>query len=203
MDVYVTIVKPFFDKLVAAIVLLLTLPILLVSMFLLAIVNRGKVWFCQPRPGKHNVVFKVLKFKTMTDARDSHGVLLSDDKRLTTIGKIIRKTSMDELPQLINVLKGEMSIVGPRPLLVDYLPLYSKRQSKRHDVRPGITGWAQINGRNAISWKHKFELDVWYVEHISFTLDIKILFRTFVKVIKAEGVNSDETVTMERFTGDE
>jgi lipopolysaccharide/colanic/teichoic acid biosynthesis glycosyltransferase len=198
---YVRIVKPFFDKLVAFIVLAVASPVILICVLMLAVANRGNVWFLQERPGKDRKIFRVIKFKTMTDARDKQGVLLPDDKRLTAVGKFIRKTSLDELPQLLNVLKGDMSIVGPRPLLVEYLPLYDNVQRRRHDVVPGITGWAQVNGRNAISWEEKFAYDVWYVDHISFGLDIKILFLTVIKVFKAEGISSATSVTMEKFRG--
>lgn len=198
---YATVIKPFFDKLIALLVLIVASPVLLLSIIALAIVNHGKIWFTQSRPGKNGRIFNVIKFKTMTDDRDDAGNLLSDEKRLTRIGNFIRKTSLDELPQLINVLRGDMSIVGPRPLLVEYLPLYNEWQSKRHDVRPGITGWAQVNGRNAISWQQKFEYDVWYVDHQSFSLDMKILFLTVQKVLKAEGINSETSVTMEKFRG--
>jgi undecaprenyl phosphate N,N'-diacetylbacillosamine 1-phosphate transferase len=198
---YIHLIKPFFDRLSALIILLLTSPLILITILTLAFTNKGKVWFFQERPGKKGKIFRVVKFKTMTDERDSKGTLLSDAKRLTPVGKFIRKTSIDELPQLFNVLKGDMSIVGPRPLLVEYLPLYSDDQAKRHDVKPGITGWAQVNGRNAISWKRKFEYDIWYVNHISFSLDVKILFLTLVKVIKAEGISGEESVTMKKFNG--
>jgi undecaprenyl phosphate N,N'-diacetylbacillosamine 1-phosphate transferase len=194
-------VKPFFDKLTALLVIVITSPLLIACIILLAIANKGKVFFTQKRPGRDAKIFSVLKFKTMTDERDAHGNLLSDSKRLTAIGKFVRKTSMDELPQLYNVLKGEMSIVGPRPLLPEYLPLYNDRQKTRHNVKPGITGWAQVNGRNAISWNERFEYDVWYVENISFWLDLKILLLTVVKVFKAEGISSTTSVTMEKFRG--
>jgi lipopolysaccharide/colanic/teichoic acid biosynthesis glycosyltransferase len=164
-------------------------------------VNKGKVWFRQPRPGLEGRIFTVIKFKTMTDAKDERGNLLPDSKRLTAIGKFIRKTSLDELPQLFNVLCGNMSIVGPRPLLTEYLSLYSDDQRRRHNVKPGITGWAQVNGRNAISWEQKFAYDVWYVDHQSFGLDIKILFLTVLKVVQAEGISGEGSATMERFTG--
>ena len=153
------------------------------------------------RPGKQGKVFKVIKFKTMNDKRDKNGNLLSDEKRLTGVGKFIRKTSLDEIPQLLNVIKGDMSLIGPRPLLVEYLPLYSELQKRRHEVKPGITGWAQINGRNAISWEQKFEYDVWYVDHISFLLDLRISFLTIKKVFKSEGINSQTAATMEKFKG--
>jgi undecaprenyl phosphate N,N'-diacetylbacillosamine 1-phosphate transferase len=176
-------------------------PLIVICIGLLAIANKGKVWFLQARPGHHHKIFYVVKFKTMTDARDEHGNLLSDEQRLTAVGKFIRKTSLDELPQLINVLKGDMSMVGPRPLLVEYLELYSPEQRRRHLVKPGITGWAQVNGRNAISWQQRFAYDLWYVENISFVLDLKILFLTVLKVFKAEGISSATSVTMEKFRG--
>ena len=187
----------------ALIVLIIASPVLLIVILLLAIANGGKVWFLQPRPGLHGKIFRVIKFKTMTDAKDESGHLLPDSVRLTAIGKFVRSTSLDELPQLINVLKGDMSIVGPRPLLVEYLPLYNEVQRHRHDVKPGITGWAQVNGRNAISWQQKFEYDVWYVKHQSFALDLKILFLTVKKVFIAEGISSDSHATMEKFRGNE
>jgi undecaprenyl phosphate N,N'-diacetylbacillosamine 1-phosphate transferase len=193
--------KPLTDKFAALVILIVASPVLLVVILLLAIANKGKVWFLQPRPGKNGRVFKVVKFKTMTDERDGEGNLLPDEHRLTAIGNFVRRTSLDELPQLINVLKGDMSIVGPRPLLVEYLALYNEEQSKRHLVRPGITGWAQVNGRNAISWKQKFEYDVWYVRHQSFLLDLKILLLTIKKVFIAEGISSDSHATMEKFKG--
>lgn len=198
---YASFIKPFLDRLVATLVLLVASPILMVVILLLAIANRGKVWFVQERPGKQEKIFKVIKFKTMNDATNDKGELLSDQHRLTWIGNLIRKSSLDELPQLINVLKGDMSLVGPRPLLVEYLPLYNTVQMRRHEVTPGITGWAQVNGRNAISWEQKFAYDVWYVDHQSFGLDLKILFLTIAKVFKAEGINSATSVTMEKFKG--
>ena len=185
----------------AFVILLITSPVWLLTILLLAISNKGIIWFTQPRPGKGGKLFTVIKFRTMNNARNEKGELLPDEVRLTWIGNIIRKTSLDELPQLFNVLKGEMSIVGPRPLLAEYLPLYNHEQRKRHNVMPGITGWAQVNGRNAISWQQKFELDVWYVDHQSFELDLKILFLTIVKVFKAEGISSATSVTMEKFRG--
>lgn len=164
--------------------------------------NMGSpILFKQQRPGLNSKIFQIYKFRTMTDAKDKNGNLLPNDKRITRLGKILRKLSLDELPQLFNVLKGELSLVGPRPLLVDYLDLYTQEQSRRHDVRPGITGWAQVNGRNAISWEEKFEYDVWYVDNQSFWLDIKILFMTVLKVVKSDGVNKSQEVTMERFKG--
>lgn len=168
----------------------------------LCFANKGAgVFFTQDRPGQYSKIFKVIKFKTMTDECDEGGNLLPDEKRLTKMGKFVRSTSIDELPQLFNVLKGDMALVGPRPLLPQYLPLYSKEQARRHEVRPGITGWAQVNGRNAISWNKKFELDVWYVDHCSFLLDLKIIFLTIKKVFVREGISSDTSATMEPFTG--
>ena len=199
---YIHLVKPLGDFVVALIVFSILSPLFLVLVVLLAIANDGKPFFFQPRPGKREKIFKVVKFKTMNDKKDKDGNLLSDAERLTAIGSFIRKTSLDELPQMINVIKGDMSIVGPRPLLVEYLPLYNETQKHRHDVKPGITGWAQTNGRNAIGWKQKFELDVWYVEHISFVLDFKILLRTVSKVFKSEGISSDTSATMEKFKGE-
>jgi undecaprenyl phosphate N,N'-diacetylbacillosamine 1-phosphate transferase len=198
---YTNVVKPFLDKVVALIVLATAAPLLLITWIMLVVVNGGSAWFIQPRPGKNGKVFHIIKFKTMSDARDAEGVLLPDDVRLTWVGKVVRKLSIDELPQLINVLKGDMSIVGPRPLLVEYLPLYDSRQRRRHEVKPGITGWAQVNGRNAISWEQKFEYDVWYVDHCSFFIDTKILFLTIVKVFKTDGISSATSATMEKFRG--
>jgi undecaprenyl phosphate N,N'-diacetylbacillosamine 1-phosphate transferase len=198
---YSNIIKPTLDKVSALIVLLLASPLFIFAVILLLVSNKGKVWFTQTRPGMGGKIFKVVKFKTMNDARSEKGELLPDEHRLTWVGHFIRKTSLDELPQLINVLKGDMSIVGPRPLLMEYLPLYSEEQKRRHHVKPGITGWAQVNGRNAISWQQKFAFDVWYVDHQSFWLDIKILFLTIVKVFKAEGISSATSVTMEKFRG--
>lgn len=177
-------------------------PILLVMAIWLHFANKGAgAFFTQERPGKGGKIFKVIKFKTMTDERDADGNLLPDADRLTNVGRFVRSTSIDELPQLINVLKGDMALIGPRPLLVQYLSLYSKEQARRHDVRPGITGWAQVNGRNAISWTKKFELDVWYVDHCSFGLDVKIIFLTIKKVFVREGISQEGQATMEFFTG--
>lgn len=198
---YANLVKPTLDKVSALIFLLVTSPLFLLAVILLLISNRGKVWFTQPRPGRNGKVFTVIKFRTMNDTRNEKAELLPDEQRLTWVGKIIRKTSLDELPQLMNVLKGDMSIVGPRPLLMEYLPLYNNDQKRRHEVKPGITGWAQVNGRNAISWQQKFAYDVWYVDHQSFGLDIKILFLTIAKVFKAEGISSATSATMEKFNG--
>lgn len=198
---YRNFLKPFFDFIVSLIGLIVLSPIIIIVTILLATVNHGKPFFFQQRPGKLGRNFKIVKFRTMTDTRDVDGKLLPDAERLTLVGRFVRKTSVDELPQLINVLKGDMSFVGPRPLLPQYLSLYSERQMKRHDVRPGITGWAQINGRNAISWTKKFELDIWYVEHISFWIDIKILLKTVQKVLVSEGINSENMATTEPFNG--
>jgi undecaprenyl phosphate N,N'-diacetylbacillosamine 1-phosphate transferase len=198
---YRQFVKPFFDFGLALFMLVITSPVLVLSMIALAIANKGKIWFTQSRPGLHDKIFTLIKFKTMTDEKDADGNLLPDDKRLTAVGKLIRKTSIDELPQLVNVVKGDMSIVGPRPLLVEYLDLYSEEQRKRHHVKPGITGWAQVNGRNTVSWVDKFNYDVWYVGHISLWLDIKIIFLTVIKVFKAEGISGVGSVTMEKFRG--
>lgn len=190
------------DFVIVFIVLLVIWPILLLLIIFLHFTNKGTgVFFTQDRPGKNARIFKAIKFKTMTDERDSGGNLLPDAERLTKIGKIVRSLSIDELPQLINVLKGDMALVGPRPLLPKYLPLYSEKQFRRHEVRPGITGWAQVNGRNDISWKRKFELDVWYVDHISFWLDVKIILLTIKKVFVREGINKEGNATTEAFNG--
>lgn len=194
--------KRFLDFLIALCALLVIWPILLVIAIWLHFANKGAgAFFFQERPGKDGKIFKVIKFKTMTDERDTDGHLLPDERRLTKVGKFVRSTSLDELPQLINVLKGDMALIGPRPLLVQYLPLYNKEQARRHEVRPGITGWAQCHGRNAISWAEKFKLDVWYVDHCSFVLDLKIIFITLKKVIVREGISSETSVTMEPFKG--
>lgn len=189
------------DFLAALLALVLLFPLIAVVAFLLFLNNKGTPFFKQQRPGKHEQVFTLVKFKTMTDAKDEQGDLLPDELRLTTLGKVIRKTSLDELPQLWNVLKGEMSLIGPRPLLVEYLELYSDEQKKRHQVRPGITGWAQVNGRNAITWEKKFELDVWYVKHLSFLLDIKIVLLTIRNIIKASDITDEGGVSMTKFKG--
>jgi lipopolysaccharide/colanic/teichoic acid biosynthesis glycosyltransferase len=198
---YRSFFKSFIDKSVALIGLLLSLPITLTVAVLLYFYNDGKPFFFQLRPGLNGRIFKIIKFKTMNDRRDAHGELLPDADRLTAVGQFVRKTSIDELPQLLNVLKGDMSLVGPRPLLVEYLPRYSPTQNRRHDVRPGITGWAQVSGRNAIGWQQKFELDVWYVDNLSFGLDIKIMWLTIMKVFQSEGINSGTAATMEKFMG--
>ena len=202
MNMYSFFLKRLIDFIVVFGVLVIIWPILLIMTLWLHFGNRGAgAFFTQERPGQYGKIFKVIKFKTMTDERDENGDLLPDEKRLTKIGKFIRSTSVDELPQLFNVLKGDMSLIGPRPLLPHYLPLYSKEQARRHEVRPGITGWAQVNGRNAISWTKKFELDVWYVDHCSFLLDLKIIFLTVKKVFVREGISSDTSATMEPFIG--
>ena len=195
-------IKRIIDFVLSLIGLVVLSPVFIIVTILLYFANKGAgVFFTQERPGKEGRIFKVIKFKTMTDERDEKGELLSDKERLTKIGQFIRSTSLDEIPQLINVLKGDMALIGPRPLLVEYLPLYSKQQARRHEVRPGITGWAQVNGRNAISWTDKFKLDVWYVDHLSFQLDLKIFFLTLKKVFMREAISSDTSVTMEKFKG--
>ena len=198
--------KSFFKRVIDFILSLLTLailwPILLVITIWLHFANKGAgAFFLQERPGKNGKIFKVVKFKTMTDERDAEGNLLPDADRLTNVGRFVRSTSIDELPQLINVVKGDMALIGPRPLLSQYLPLYSEEQARRHEVRPGITGWAQCHGRNAISWTEKFKLDVWYVDHCSFWLDVKIIFLTIKKVFVREGISQEGQATMEFFTG--
>ena len=198
---YNTFVKRILDFLISLIGFILISPIFLFITIFLAFSNKGKPFFFQARPGKDENIFKVIKFKTMNDRKDNNGNLLSDAERLTSTGKFVRKTSLDEIPQLLNVIIGDMSLIGPRPLLVQYLPLYNNEQKRRHNVRPGITGWAQVNGRNAISWQKKFEYDVWYVENISFMLDVKILLMTFWKVFKSEGISQDGKATMTFFDG--
>jgi len=193
--------KNIFDKTLALLLITLFSPIYLIVSLLIWWRMGRPILFRQKRPGLHGEIFEIYKFRTMTDEKDEDGNLLPDEQRLVGIGKFIRSTSLDELPQLFNVLKGDMSFVGPRPLLIEYLPLYNERQKKRHDVKPGITGWAQVNGRNAISWEQKFEYDVWYVEHQSFLLDMKILWMTFLKVLKRSGINSSTSATMEKFKG--
>lgn len=197
---YRNLFKPLIDFVVALIGCIMLLPVFIIVAIILAIANKGTPFFLQVRPGKNERLFRIIKFKTMSDARNSEGELLSDSERLTTVGRIIRKTSLDETPQLINVLKGDMSLIGPRPLLPEYLHLYDNYQRRRHEVRPGITGWAAVNGRNSIDWDKKFELDVWYVENLSFSLDMKILFKTIKKVLVSEGVNAEGYSTMPRFS---
>jgi undecaprenyl phosphate N,N'-diacetylbacillosamine 1-phosphate transferase len=198
---YKSYFKRSIDSIGALTGLLLLSPIFIIVTVGLFFANQGKPFFFQLRPGKHGVIFKIIKFKTMNDKKDPNGKLLSDAERLTPIGSFVRKTSIDEIPQLFNVLTGDMSLIGPRPLLVHYLELYSDFQKRRHAVRPGITGWAQVNGRNAISWDKKFELDVWYVDHISLLLDFKIIMFTIRKVIFREGISQEGQKTMEAFTG--
>lgn len=199
---YKRYLKRWLDFAVVLCVLLVIWPILLVIAVWLHFANKGAgAFFTQERPGKDGKIFKVIKFKSMTDERDGEGRLLPDAERLTKVGRFVRSTSLDELPQLLNVLKGDMALVGPRPLLPEYLPLYNKEQSRRHEVRPGITGWAQTHGRNAISWTEKFKLDVWYVDHVSFAVDLKVVFLTVKKVFDREGISQEGQATMERFNG--
>lgn len=194
--------KRIIDFFIVLFALLIIWPILLLITVWLHFANKGAgAFFTQKRPGKNNKIFKVIKFKTMTDERDNKGNLLPDEVRLTKVGKFIRSTSLDEIPQLINVLKGDMALIGPRPLLPEYLSLYTPEQARRHEVRPGITGWAQVNGRNDIPWKKKFELDVWYVDHCSFILDLKIVFMTIKKVLIREGISKEGQATTEKFNG--
>lgn len=200
---YKNFFKRFIDFVVAFILLAILSPILIVVTICLFFANNGKPFFFQDRPGKDERVFKIVKFKSMNDKKDANGNLLPDADRLTKIGSFVRKTSLDEIPQLINVLKGDMSLIGPRPLLPQYLPLYNAHQKRRHEVRPGITGWAQVNGRNAISWQQKFDYDVWYVDHVSLMLDIKILFLTLKKVFIREGISQDGQATTTYFEGNE
>lgn len=198
---YRNFLKRIIDFSIAFIGLLLSSPVFICLILILYFTNKRSVFFLQPRPGKDEKVFYIVKFKTMNDKKDKNGNLLSDAERLTRTGSFIRKTSLDEIPQLINVLKGDMSLIGPRPLLVQYLPLYNDTQKRRHLVKPGITGWAQVNGRNAISWKQKFEYDMWYIDHLSFILDLKILFLTLKKIFVAEGISSEGQMTAEAFNG--
>ena len=193
--------KNLFDKTLALFLIVLFSPLYLIVSIVILIKMGKPIFFRQQRPGYKEKIFGIYKFRTMTNEKDSKGELLADNQRLVGIGKFIRSTSLDELPQLFNVLKGEMSFVGPRPLLIEYLPLYNEKQKRRHDVKPGITGWAQVNGRNAISWEQKFEYDVWYVDNQSFILDMKILWMTFLKVIKRSDISSNTNVTMEKFRG--
>lgn len=194
--------KRFFDFWISLVVLIIISPILLVITIWLHFANKGAgAFFFQKRPGKNARIFKVVKFKTMNDERDAEGNLLPDEERITNVGKFVRSTSIDELPQLINVLKGDMALIGPRPLLVQYLPLYSQEQARRHEVRPGISGWAQCHGRNAISWSEKFKLDVWYVDHCTIWTDLKVIFITIKNVLMRKDINSSTAATMEAFTG--
>jgi len=198
---YKNYIKRILDLTLSLIGFIIISPIFFVITVILFFANNGKPFFFQQRPGKNEKIFKVIKFKTMNDKLDKNGNLLPDAERLTKIGNFVRSTSLDEIPQLLNVIKGDMSLIGPRPLLVEYLPLYNETQKRRHEVRTGITGWAQVNGRNAISWQQKFEYDVWYVDNLSFWLDLKIIFLTIKKVFVREGISSKTNATMENFTG--
>ena len=198
---YKITLKRTVDFAVASVSFILLLPLFLFVFLVLYVANRGKAFFVQARPGREGRIFKVIKFKTMNDLKDAQGNLLPDEERLTAFGKLVRKTSIDEIPQLLNVVKGDMSLVGPRPLLVEYLPLYNNFQKRRHEVRPGITGWAQVNGRNSIDWEEKFEYDVWYVDHVSLILDVKIILLTVLKVFRSEGVSAKGVATMHKFRG--
>jgi len=198
---YKTIIKSVIDFSIALLGLVILSPLIILVTIGLFISNNGRPFFIQKRPGKNEKIFSIIKFKTMNDKKDSLGNLLSDAQRLTKIGSFVRKTSIDEIPQLINVLKGDMSLIGPRPLLPEYLPLYNEMQKKRHKVKPGITGWAQVNGRNSISWQQKFEYDEWYVDKISFLLDIKIVIMTIKKIAIKEGINSANSATINPFNG--
>lgn len=195
--------KRTLDILLSFVILVLCSPILIITFILLLVANKGEALFIQRRPGKNAKIFEIIKFKSMNDKKGPNGKLLPDGERITKVGHFVRKTSLDEIPQLLNVLKGDMSLIGPRPLLIEYLPLYNEEQSKRHNVRPGITGWAQINGRNTVPWPERFALDVWYVNNISFLLDLKILWLTALKVVTRDGISSETSATMEFFTGEE
>ncbi len=198
---YKKVLKRFIDFMSAVLGLITLSPVFILVAVVLAIQNHGKPFFFQVRPGKNEKLFRIVKFKTMNDKKDNKGNLLPDEKRLTKVGQLIRKTSLDEIPQLINVIKGDMSLIGPRPLLTEYLPLYNDFQKKRHNLRPGITGWAQVNGRNAISWQEKFKFDVWYVDNITFALDLKIIAMTIKKVFKSEGITKQGEATTTKFKG--
>ena len=198
---YKNIVKPIGDFIASLIGLVLLSPLFILITIFLFVANDGKPFFFQSRPGKNGKIFRIVKFKTMTDKKDADGKLLPDAQRLTLVGKFVRKTSLDEIPQLLNVVKGDMSLIGPRPLLTHYLHMYNDFQNRRHEIKPGITGWAQVNGRNAISWDKKFEYDVWYVDNVSLLLDIKILFKTILKVFKSDGINTANAATTEPFSG--
>lgn len=201
MMVYGKFAKPLFDRIFSLVLLLLLFPFLFCLTSVLLVSNGGKPFFCQSRPGKNGKTFKLIKFRTMKDIFNSEGALLPDNKRTTRIGRFIRSFSIDELPQLINILTGKMSFIGPRPLLKEYLALYTSEQARRHEVRPGLTGWAQVNGRNAITWTEKLKFDVWYVDNMSLFLDAKIFLKTIVKVFNRQGVNSMGIYTMEPFKG--
>lgn len=200
--IYERYIKRLLDIVLSGVALVLLSPVLLLVAILVRVKLGSPVLFSQERPGKDEKIFRLYKFRSMTDARDENGHLLPDEARLPQFGRILRSTSLDELPELINIFKGDMSIVGPRPLLVKYLPLYNESQKHRHDVTPGLTGWAQVNGRNALSWEKKFELDVWYAEHISFALDVKIVLMTVMKVFRREGISSETAATMDEFRGE-
>ena len=201
MKLYASIIKPLFDVILAGIGFIILLPVFIVVWVILMIANNGKAFFYQERPGKNGQIFKIIKFKTMNDKKDETGQLLPAAKRLTKVGIFFRKHSLDEIPQLLNVLKGDMSIIGPRPLLIKYLPLYNDFQKQRHNIKPGITGWAQVNGRNAISWEQKFEYDIWYVNNLSFIVDLKIMLLTIEKVFKQSGINTKSNDIMPDFKG--
>lgn len=198
---YTLYFKQFVDILAASLILIIFSPVIIITTLVLFAINKGNPFFIQKRPGKNAEIFSLYKFKTMIDAYDQNGIPLPDHERITQIGKIIRSTSLDELLQLVNVIKGEMSLIGPRPLLVQYLTRYSAKQARRHLVKPGITGWAQVNGRNSLSWQEKFQLDIFYVENISFLLDLKIIFMTFKSVFNRRGINQSDNITMNEFMG--
>jgi len=198
---YKRLLKPIYDFAFSLLAIIIISPVLLSFTLILLFVNKGRPFFFQERPGKNGMIFKVIKFKTMSDLTDSQGRKLPDIKRITKIGSFMRSFSIDEIPQLLNILSGKMSFVGPRPLLKEYLSLYNSYQSRRHEVRPGLTGWAQVSGRNAISWKEKFDLDVFYVDNMTFCLDLKIIWMTFIKILKRENINYPDSVTIKSFTG--
>lgn len=199
--IYFNYIKRLLDLIFSVGLIFLSLPIIILTTIGLILSNKGKVFFVHSRPGKNENTFRLIKFKTMNDKKDTNGELLPDEFRLTLFGKFIRKTSIDELPQMINVLRGDMSLIGPRPLLIEYLPLYNDEQKRRHEVKPGITGWAQVNGRNTINWDEKFKLDLWYVDNMSLLLDLKIFWLTILKIFKREGISSVTHATMEKFEG--
>lgn len=198
---YKIFIKRILDLVLSLTGFMILSPIFILVVISLFIANKGTPFFFQARPGKNERIFKIIKFKTMTDEKDNNGKLLPDVKRLTKVGAFIRKTSLDEIPQLLNVIKGDMSLIGPRPLLIQYLPLYNEKQKRRHEIRPGITGWAQVNGRNTVRWQEKFKYDVWYIDNLTFLLDIKIIFMTILKVFKSEGISAEGQATMEAFKG--